>query len=609
MKKILLRLLVSLVAVILAAGIVCSGVLEQSSDNLNDRVYQQGNLSSGNIILIEINEDALDELGPYNTWTRDYVAEAIEVLNEDEENAPAVIGVDILYIGNTYEDSDNHLVEAASKIDNVVMGSYLNFDSSLETDGDSFTLNKIVSMYEEPFDDLKAVTDVGFVNGISDRDGVVRHGIQRTYSQDGKCLKDSDGNDVRAVSFSEAVYKKYAEAYGLDTEVVMPVNDDNLWYIDYTDVSGGYSNSFSLSDLICGEIPAEYFAGNIVLIGPYAEGLMDSYVAPIDKSELMYGVEIHANMIEAMLDGRTKQEVPMSTQLIVIIIIVMLAAYCCSTGRLIWGLLGCGIPTVIYPIVAYKLYESGWLLNIIYIPLCCVLILISAIVIHYVLAILEKRKVEQTFKRYVAPEVVEEITRRGLSNIKLGGEAVDCAILFVDIRGFTTMSEALEPETVVSILNKYLELTSGSIFKYGGTLDKFIGDATMAIFGAPLPQEDYIYKAVCAAWDMVISARELSAELEKEFGRSVSFGVGVHCGKAVVGNIGTARRMDFTAIGDTVNTSARLEANAPRDTVYISKNVRDALGDRIEAESIGNLPLKGKSEELEVFKVTEVYGI
>ena len=609
MKKILLRLLVSLVAVIFAAGIVCSGVLEQSSDNLNDRVYQQGNLSSGNIILIEINEDALDELGPYNTWTRDYVAEAIEVLNEDEENAPAVIGVDILYIGNTYEDSDNHLVEAASKIDNVVMGSYLNFDSSLETDGDSFTLNKIVSMYEEPFDDLKAVTDVGFVNGISDRDGVVRHGIQRTYSQDGKCLKDSDGNDVRAVSFSEAVYKKYAEAYGLDTEVVMPVNDDNLWYIDYTDVSGGYSNSFSLSDLICGEIPAEYFAGNIVLIGPYAEGLMDSYVAPIDKSELMYGVEIHANMIEAMLDGRTKQEVPMSTQLIVIIIIVMLAAYCCSTGRLIWGLLGCGIPTVIYPIVAYKLYEGGWLLNIIYIPLCCVLILISAIVIHYVLAILEKRKVEQTFKRYVAPEVVEEITRRGLSNIKLGGEAVDCAILFVDIRGFTTMSEALEPETVVSILNKYLELTSGSIFKYGGTLDKFIGDATMAIFGAPLPQEDYIYKAVCAAWDMVISARELSAELEKEFGRSVSFGVGVHCGKAVVGNIGTARRMDFTAIGDTVNTSARLEANAPRDTVYISKNVRDALGDRIEAESIGNLPLKGKSEELEVFKVTEVYGI
>ena len=168
------------------------------------------------------------------------------------------------------------------------------------------------------------------------------------------------------------------------------------------------------------------------------------------------------------------------------------------------------------------------------------------------------------------------------------------------------MSEALEPEEVVSILNRYLELTSSSIFKYGGTLDKFIGDATMAIFNAPLPMEDYIYKAVCAANDMVERSHELAKELEERFGRSVSFGVGVHCGKAVVGNIGTERRMDYTAIGDTVNTSARLEANAPADTVYISKKVVEALGDRIECESVGNIPLKGKSEELVVFRLLKV---
>jgi adenylate cyclase len=168
------------------------------------------------------------------------------------------------------------------------------------------------------------------------------------------------------------------------------------------------------------------------------------------------------------------------------------------------------------------------------------------------------------------------------------------------------MSEKLTPEQVVAILNRYLELTSSSIFKFGGTLDKFIGDATMAIFGAPLPMEDYVFKAVCAANDMVERSHDLARELEEQFGRSVSFGVGVHCGKAVVGNIGTTRRMDYTAIGDTVNTSARLEANAPADTVYISKKVVDILQDRIECESVGNIPLKGKSEELEVFRLISI---
>ena len=128
----------------------------------------------------------------------------------------------------------------------------------------------------------------------------------------------------------------------------------------------------------------------------------------------------------------------------------------------------------------------------------------------------------------------------------------------------------------------------------------------MAIFNAPLPQEDYVYEAVLTAMDMVEGARELEKELKEKFGKSVSFGIGVHCGKAVVGNIGTERRMDYTAIGDTVNTAARLEANAPAGTVLISRNVYEKLKNRIEAVSIGNLPLKGKKEELEVFRVLQI---
>ena len=209
-----------------------------------------------------------------------------------------------------------------------------------------------------------------------------------------------------------------------------------------------------------------------------------------------------------------------------------------------------------------------------------------------------------TFKRYVAPEIVSEILRQGPEALELGGRLTDVAVLFVDIRGFTTMSESLSPPEVVEILNRYLDLTSRCIMQNGGTLDKFIGDATMAFWGAPLPQEDYIYRAVRAALDMVEGAKALSAELQTRYGRSVDFGVGVHCGKAVVGNVGARTRMDYTAIGDTVNTASRLESNAPAGTVYISRAVADALEGRIRATSLGDtIRLKGKTEGFEVLRL------
>ena len=168
------------------------------------------------------------------------------------------------------------------------------------------------------------------------------------------------------------------------------------------------------------------------------------------------------------------------------------------------------------------------------------------------------------------------------------------------------MSEALEPERVVEILNEYLSLTTKSIFDNSGTLDKFVGDATMAVFNSPFDLDDYEYKAVCAAMDIVKGGEALEKELLEKYGRSVGFGVGVHCGPAVVGNVGCEFRMDFTAIGDTVNTSARLEANAKKGQVLISDVLYERLKDRIEVNEIGQIPLKGKSNGVMVYEVTSV---
>ena len=168
------------------------------------------------------------------------------------------------------------------------------------------------------------------------------------------------------------------------------------------------------------------------------------------------------------------------------------------------------------------------------------------------------------------------------------------------------MSEALEPEQVVSILNEYLALTTESIFNNSGTLDKFVGDATMAVFNAPFSLDDYIYRAVCTARDIAAGSGELEARLQAKFGKSVSFGIGVNCGDAVVGNIGCDFRMDYTAIGDTVNTAARLEANAKRGQILISREVYEAVKDRVKVTDIGVIPLKGKSNEVFVYQLDEV---
>ena len=228
--------------------------------------------------------------------------------------------------------------------------------------------------------------------------------------------------------------------------------------------------------------------------------------------------------------------------------------------------------------------------------------------LHYYRARAAKRSIEKAFSKYVAPQVVAEISKDGSYELKLGGEKRDVAVLFVDIRGFTPLSESLEPEQVVDILNGYLALTTNCIFRHGGTLDKFIGDATMAVFNAPFDTEDYIYKAICTAWDIVQGGNRIEKEFLERYGKHVGFGVGVNCGPAVVGNIGCDFRMDYTAIGDTVNTAARLEANAPRGTVYISEYVYEQVKDRIKVEDVGEIPLKGKSKGVYVYSVTEVIG-
>ena len=216
----------------------------------------------------------------------------------------------------------------------------------------------------------------------------------------------------------------------------------------------------------------------------------------------------------------------------------------------------------------------------------------------------------ETFQRYVDPVIMNELLKGDSKTLNLGGELKNIAVLFVDIRGFTTMSEALPPTTVVEILNRYLTLTTECIRKHHGTLDKFVGDCTMAFWNAPLEQENPVLLACLAAEDMIRGSKKLGDELLARYGREISFGVGIHWGSAVVGNIGTPFRMDYTAIGDTVNTAARLEANARGGTILISRAVADILGSRADVTSLGNsIKLKGKAPDFEILILNSLKGL
>ena len=320
----------------------------------------------------------------------------------------------------------------------------------------------------------------------------------------------------------------------------------------------------------------------------------------------MQGVEINANVLQALIDGKTAVEVPKDVYAAIMFVITYLVFFLVRKQKLAFALAEMVAFTGVHLLVGRMMALNGKIITQLCIIIVFALIIAYLVVEKYLLEKIRRRKMLSTFKQYMAPQVVDKLTKGNDFEIKLGGEKRDVAVMFVDIRGFTPMSENLQPEQVVQILNEYLTLTTESIFKHNGMLDKFIGDATMAVFNAPFDLEDYLYEAVATAWDIKSGSDELGKKLMEQFGRTVSFGIGVNCGDAVVGNIGCEFRMDYTAIGDTVNTAARLESRAKPGQILISEKLYKALEDRIEAEEVGEMELKGKSNKIMVYSVTAI---
>lgn len=559
---------------------------------LKDALYQTPRGVTGQIKIVAIDERTLETLGPINTWSREVYAQLLSRLNAEEEAKPLVIGFDIVFSGQAQQEGDDAFAQAAAASGNVVAVSQFVYSEKPERDADGkryYPVKDVVLPYEA----LRDAVQVGYSNVAQDSDGTVR-----------RVIPEETWQGTTYAAFPKVVYDLHCERTGTEpNEIITDKYQRTL--INYSGRPGDYE-AISFIDVLDGKIDSRTFKDSIVLVGAYAPGMQDNFNVPNGRSSQMFGVEIHANILQAFMQNRFSINGNPYLFGAVYGLLCALLHWLFRKKKIWLSAIVLVAATALELMAGVLLNNHGIAVSLIYVPLVLIVSYIYSLALGYIKERRKRKKVLTAFKKYVAPEIVDEIAKKGDFKIKLGGENRDIAVLFVDIRGFTTMSEILEPEQVVEILNRYLNLTTNAIFKNKGTLDKFVGDATMAVFNSPFDLEDYEFRAVCAAMDIVAGGAALEEELLKEFGRSVGFGVGVNCGPAVVGNVGCEFRMDFTAIGDTVNTAARLEANAKKGQVLISDTIYERVKDRIQVEPIGEIPLKGKSKGVFVYSVIGV---
>ncbi|WFD10525.1 CHASE2 domain-containing protein [Tepidibacter hydrothermalis] len=562
---------------------------------------EMSKVDTSNIIIIGIDDLSLEKLGQW-PWPRSYHAKLVDIISKGN---PAAIGIDIIFSESSNDiNEDIAFAKAIEKSNKVVLSQYGIFEETSK-------LGQI-NAYDliEPIEDLKNKASVGHINVFTDKDGVVR-----------RELVDFKYENEDIKSFDYQIYNKYLESTKKDVDKIKVSKDkSNRRYINFVgkardniaDITRNTDDLYTIpykfkyipfSAVLEDQIYPEIFKDKIVLIGPYTLGIDDYYYTPMDTQERIYGVEIHANIIQSYIDNSFKQNIPDHFNIIILLIFSLIGFILFEIKRQT-KVMFVVIPCIyIYIYIAKRMYNQGVRIQLIYPIGLLISVYVVLWILNYISEIIERKRITNIFGKYVAPQVVNEIIKGGEDVLKLGGTRREITTLFVDIRGFTPLSEKAQAEEVIHILNDYLELCEESVFKNGGTVDKFIGDATMAIFNAPLDLNEHAFKAVKTAWDMKIGSQILQDTLQERFGHTVQFGIGINTGDAVVGNIGSKHRMDYTAIGDSVNTAARLESNAKGGQILMSKDTYEMVKDKIEAKYLGEIKVKGKVNGVLIYEL------
>jgi len=563
------------------------------------------------ILIIEIDEKSLTEMESVAgrwPWPRSVHAFLVEGLLAAES---AAIVFDILFSERDIrrEEFDQHFAEVVHQQPHIFYAATLLTDSSAQSaislanlPNDFFTV-KDESANPAPMGNfvLPWIIDandwnIGLINFLADDDGKARRypvttslGEWRIHSLPGK-----------VVTFIKQQNKMLAQSPLPDTI-----------HLKYKSTQRVF-NSISYADarfLLDNRQQLDLFRDKIVLIGATATGLHDLRPSPIDN--LYPATSIIATAIDNLLNEDHLVLVDRNyglTFLFFFIILMWGIFYLLENYRsqILMSVTLLIVTAGSLLLISLQLSKADMLFPSASVFLVVLFSVISVILYRGFSEYLSKRHTLQTFSRFMDPVVVKQLIAEPQWQDKLANKSTEVSVLFSDIRGFTSLSEKRSAEQIIQILNDYFDLQVETVFKFSGTLDKFIGDAIMAFWGAPIEDKRHAVNAVNAALTMVDNLLRFRDSLPEEL-KSFDVGIGVHSGPAVVGMLGSSKRYDYTAIGDTVNLASRIEGVTKGVArVLISESTKALCGDAFEYQFKGEYAVKGREEKVKLFEPVRV---
>lgn len=573
------------------------------------------------VVIVAIDFKSVKELGRW-TWKRSVIARLIDSLEEYEAK---VVALDIVFAEPSDAKEDLILSKSIIKNSNVIPG-YLfreeettpNSAAVSQLESSRVKLIKIAEgvsgapLPERPFADLnipligKGALDFGFFNTDPDPDGTVRK-ANLLMLYDGSIYPSLALKALRHYIGKEIVLG--IETFGISFlgigQTSVPSNEIGRLVVNYYGRAGTIK-TLSAVDVIKKRLKKEELKDKIVFVGTTEIGIGDMKVTPV--ASVYPGVEVHATVASNVLKGHY---VLRDTRIIAIELLclfflpLMLVLILGLVRNSFWGLLAFVLTEFFYVALNYFLFRNYSADMTLFYPMFAVAISYVGSETYRNLVVEKKnRYLKKAFSSYVSPELVSEIIKNP-DRLVLGGEKKEVTILFSDIRGFTGISEKLAPDVLVSLLNDYLGPMTRIVLKHRGTLDKYIGDAIMAIYNAPLELDDHPAKACETALEMIAELKNVNSKFKEKGLPFVDIGIGINTGSAVIGNMGADMRFDYTAIGDTVNLASRLEGqNKYYGThIILSESTAKNTGNKFAIREIDLLRVVGKEKASAVYEL------
>ena len=614
--------------------------------------FVPGDNPDPNIVIVGIDDQSLKDIGRYPV-PRDVYARVLQTLEKDGASvvafdigfpdqrdpltdsvfakalASSTIPVVLGYAGDNLVPGDGKMVQCfgnpGSKcpgVDEIPLRTFRCADASADPNAPC----------SQPYPNvILASTDVK-----PDADGVLRRipmFVQPACAASGAC-SDQIINTlgfaayrawlIQGVSGPQLQESNGQATFGATWKQPLQVDSTGSALINYFGPPRNYQPKqyVSFGDLYSGKVSPDKIKGNLILIGAYyLTSYNDSVLATTSAGAgsgtgaPMAGVEMHANVAQMFTPNVTAYPKflapePPLTVFLVILALCVVTALAVARVSVLWGLLATGVALVVFTIGMATLADHVGIIPDLFHPWLAIGLTYSGVTAYrYLYEDREKRKVTRLFGVYLKPEIVAQLarTRGGVDDIMRGGERRDVTLLFVDIRGFTSMSESMAAHDVTEVVQMYLDHLSGIIFTWDGTVDKYVGDEIVAFWNAPRLQENHALLAVRCAYDLVNRAPELQQRLLAKGLPPIRWGIGVNTGPAVVGMMGSRSRLQYTALGDTVNTAARFCSHAPAFHLLIGQQTYDMCKDYIAVDLVPGVQLKGKSAE--TFRIYQVTAI